>query len=65
MSSARIVYTPRSDVTPEGESAALASVYRFILFESSARKEATHPGGPDDAKERPKNDSRAKSIIPK
>lgn len=43
---------------------ALADIYRTILFESSVSKEAAHPGGPDDAKERPKNDSRAKSIIP-
>jgi hypothetical protein len=49
MSSPRIVYTPRSDATPEGEIAALASVYRFILFESSGRKEAAHPGDPADA----------------
>ena len=55
MSEAYIVYAPRADATPEGEVAALASVYRFILFESSARKEAARPGGPDDAEES-KND---------
>ena len=64
MSSARIVYTPRSDATPEGEIAALASVYRFILFESSASKEAAHPGSPDDAKEGSRDDSRARAILP-
>jgi hypothetical protein len=47
MSEARIVYHPRADATPEGEVAALASVYRFILVESSARKEAGCPGGPE------------------
>jgi hypothetical protein len=50
MNSAHISYTQRSsDATPEGEVAALANVYRFIL-DSHAKKEATRPGGPDDAK---------------
>ncbi len=31
MSDVRIVYRPRPDATPEGELAALANVYRFIL----------------------------------
>lgn len=31
----RIVYAPRPDTTPEAELNVLASVYRFILFESS------------------------------
>ena len=45
MSGARITYTPRPDATPEGGLNTLAAVYRFILFESSARKE----GGPESA----------------
>ena len=40
-----IIYTPRPDATPEGGLNTLASVYRFILFESSASKK----GGPDTA----------------
>lgn len=64
MSEARIIYTPRPDATPESEAAALAAVYRFILFESSARKEAAHPGSPDDAKEGSRDDSRARAILP-
>ena len=40
-----IVYTPRPDATPEGGLNTLASVYRFILFESSASKK----GGPTTA----------------
>ena len=51
MSNPRIIYTPRPGATPEGEVAALVSIYRFILFESSARKKAARPGGPDDAEE--------------
>ena len=35
MSNPRITYTPRPDITPEAELNVLASVYRFILFESS------------------------------
>jgi hypothetical protein len=65
MSSARIVYTQRGDVVSEGELNALADVYRIVFFEGNVSKEAAHPGGPDEAKERFKNDSRAKSIIPK
>jgi hypothetical protein len=45
MSCARITYTPRHDATSELELDALAAVYRFILLESSARKE----GGPETA----------------
>ena len=63
-SNPRLVYTPRQDATPEGELNALACVYRFILFENGAKKEATRTGGPDDA-ERSLNEIRAKGIIPK
>lgn len=35
----KIVYRPHPDVTPEGELNALAAIYRFILFERSARNE--------------------------
>ena len=31
MTSARIVYTPHPDATPETEASALASAYRFLL----------------------------------
>jgi hypothetical protein len=64
MSNPRLVYTPRQDATPDGELNALAGVYRFILFETSARKEATLTRGPDDA-ERSPDEIRAKNIIPK
>ena len=64
MSETRIIYTRRPDATSESEAAALAAVYRFILFESSASKEAAHPGSPDDAKEGSRDDSRARAILP-
>ena len=64
MSNRRLIYTPHQDAIPEGELNALASIYRFILFENSTRKEATRTGGPDDA-ERSLNEIRAKGIIPK
>jgi hypothetical protein len=35
MDSPRMTYTSRPDATPEAELNVLASVYRFILFESS------------------------------
>ena len=39
----RIVYRPREDATPEVELKALANVYRYVLFNSQARR-----GGPHD-----------------
>jgi hypothetical protein len=59
MSSPQIIYTPRSDATPEAELSTLANVYRFLL--DSAHKNAagvTSTNG-DDAKERSKDDSSA------
>jgi hypothetical protein len=55
MSSSRIVYTPRLDATPEGEVAALASVYRFLLDCHAKRKggPATTPDNGTKPKEDP------------
>jgi hypothetical protein len=39
-SGSRIVYTPRLDATTETESAALAAVYRLLLFECYDKKNA-------------------------
>ena len=47
MSESRITYTPHPDATPETEAVALATVYRFLL-NRHAKKEAAHPGSPDD-----------------
>ena len=43
MSSARITYSQRPDATPEAELAVLAAAYKFVLFNSLARR-----GGPHD-----------------
>jgi len=43
MSSPCITYTQRSDATLEAELNALANVYRYVLFDSQARR-----GGPHD-----------------
>jgi hypothetical protein len=43
MNSPRIVYVPRPDATPEAELNTLAEIYKFVLFDSQARK-----GGPHD-----------------
>ena len=40
----RIVYRPRSDLTPEQEKAVLASVYRFLLERDAARTTASRRG---------------------
>jgi hypothetical protein len=54
MNSTRIVYRSRADATPKAELNTLATVYRFILFESrSANKKAAEPAQPgtgEDAK---------------
>ena len=47
MSEARIVYHPRADTTPEGEVAALASVYRFLL-DCHAKKKGGPATTPDN-----------------
>jgi hypothetical protein len=60
MSNPRINYTPRAGATSEAEVSVLAAVYRYVL----RKKEAAHPGSPDDAKERSKDDSSATRRIP-
>ena len=61
MSRRPITYTPRPDATPGAEMDALASIYRFIVFESTASKKGTRPGAPDDRKG-PKHDPATTSI---
>ena len=57
----RITYTPRSDVTPEDESGALASVYAFVLRSQEERK-AAEQSGRDSAQG--DVDDRAETSIP-
>jgi hypothetical protein len=59
----RITYRPRSDTTPEGETRALAEAYRFVLQAHDEKKKGARPGTPDDAKEKKKDELRAKGII--
>ena len=42
MSSLRITYATRQDATPEVELNALAAVYRFVLFDSQAKRGDPH-----------------------
>jgi hypothetical protein len=49
MSKPRLSYTPRQDVTREGELTALAAVYKLIL--EGVEKRAAHTCGLDDGKE--------------
>ena len=60
MGSPRIIYTPRSDATPESEVSALAAIYKFIL----TKQRAAHPAAPNDAMKKGSSDDRAKTIIP-
>ena len=50
MDSARVLYSPRVDATPEGELAALAAVYALILDCHAKKKAAESSGGEDDGK---------------
>ncbi len=43
MSDVRIVYRPRPDATPEGELAAFANVYRFLLRCAEAKEGTASP----------------------
>jgi hypothetical protein len=52
-----IIYTKRADTTAETELNALARVYRLVLFESSARKQAAEQAPS------PKPDSRDKTAV--
>jgi hypothetical protein len=45
VNSPRFAYTSRPDATLEAELNALANVYRYVLFDSQARR-----GGPHDLK---------------
>jgi hypothetical protein len=63
MSSPRIAYTPRPEVTPEVELNTLAACYKFIL-DCHAQKKAARPGGPDDGT-KSKEDSANAPIIQK
>lgn len=58
-----IAYHPRLDVTPQSETAALASVYKFVL-DNAKQKAAAHAldNGLDNAEES-KNDRTDNAII--
>jgi hypothetical protein len=51
MSSARIVYAPHPDATPETELSTLANVYAFILQKHQEKQKGGPETAPDDAKE--------------
>jgi len=42
MNSPHVVYTPRPDATPETELSALTAVYRYVLFDSQAKRGDPH-----------------------
>ncbi len=58
----RFAYKPRLDATPEGEAAALATVYRFLFDRHYADKKG---GVPSTAPNDPKGDQgeRVKDIV--
>ena len=61
MGSARIIYTPHLDATPEGEVQALSEVYRFILQSRNKDKRGARFAASDDTKEF--DDSRTEPSI--
>jgi hypothetical protein len=50
MSSARMTTTPRPSISPQQDRDIRARAWAFV-FECYHKKEATRPGGPNDAKE--------------
>ena len=44
----RIVYSVRSDATPESELSALAAAYKLVLESKKAAERAPEPDGRDD-----------------
>jgi len=54
----RIVYRPRLDTSPQAEVSALAACYRIVLS-ANGRGRLPDKSGPDDKKERSKDDSLA------
>ncbi len=49
--SLRVSYTPREDATPEGEIAALAAVFHYVLFQCHEQKKTVGAGDSKEAAE--------------
>jgi hypothetical protein len=64
MSSARITYSERPDVTPETETAVLGAVYRFIIDCHAKKNAATVTSSDGDDPERRSDEIRAEASIP-
>ena len=47
-----IAYAPRTDATPETELSVLATVYKFVLFDSQAKRGDSHDLTNESTKER-------------
>ena len=47
----RVTYVPREDATPEGEGAALANVYRFLLDRRERRDDGLAADGAEERAE--------------
>lgn len=60
----KVLYSPRTDATPESELNALAVIYRFILDCHAKKEGRPTTSGPDDA-EGSRNERTATEIIPK
>ena len=58
-----IDYLPRPDATPETEAAALATAYRFLLFDSHDKKKAAEISDGEDHARKELHDSRAEQIL--
>jgi hypothetical protein len=50
----RLSYAPHPNATPEGEVAALAAVYRFLVDIASRRVKAAENTNSDDGREEPR-----------
>jgi hypothetical protein len=63
MNGVRITYAPRPDTLPEAELKALLAIYARAIERHDEGKEGGPPTAPTNAKERIKDDFRAKTII--
>ena len=57
--SLHVSYTPREDATPEGEIAALAAVFNYILFQRPEQKKTAGVGVADEAAEHARTEETA------
>lgn len=57
-----ITYAPRADATPEAELSVLATIYKFVLFDSQVSKGGPHDLTGNSTEECTRPDQKGKEI---